>query len=92
MSDDWRLPIDRNERGHARRLIERLERNELEHDLDASFQDRAVVSRDGAEVSCHAGTCQQAEHSEQLIRPLAAEHCWPLERERKHRHPSAEDS
>ena len=57
MSDDWRLPIDLHERGHARRLIERLERNELEHDLDASFQDRAVVSRDGAEVSCHAGTC-----------------------------------
>ena len=90
MSDDWRLRIELNEHGHAIGLTKRLEASELEHDLETSFQDRLVVSRDGPEVFCYAGTRQQAEQAEGLIRSLAAEHGWHLKSELKRWHPSEE--
>jgi hypothetical protein len=91
MSDDWRLRIDLHEEGAAQKLTERLEARELEHDLEASFQDRIVVSRDGAELFCYAGTREQAERTEKVIRSLAAEHGWQLDLDLKHWHPSEEE-
>jgi hypothetical protein len=90
MSDDWRLRVDLHEGGYAHALTERLEASELEHELETSFEDRVVVSRDGAEVFCYAGTRQQAEQAETLIRSLAAEHGWNLEAVLERWHPTAE--
>lgn len=91
MSDDWRLRISFQEHGLAGNLIERLDAGELEHRLERSFEDRVIVSRDGSEVFCYAGTCEQAQSAEQLARSLAAEHGWPLETELRRWHPAAED-
>ena len=91
MSDDWRLGIDLHEEASAHKLTERLEARELEHDLEASFHDRIVVSRNGPEVFCYAGTREQAEGAEELIRSLAAEHGWHLDSDLKRWHPSEEE-
>jgi len=91
MSDDWRLRIDLHEQGHAHTLIERLEAIELKHDLGTSFDDRVVVWRDGTELFFYAGTRDQAERAEQMIRALASEHGWHVDSELRHWHPSAED-
>ena len=91
MSDDWRLRIDLHEEDAAHNLTGQLEARELEHDLEASFHDRIVVSRDGAELFCYAATREQAERTERLIRSLAAEHGWQLDFDLKHWHPSEEE-
>lgn len=90
MSDDWRLRVDLHEEASAHRLTEHLEARELEHDLEASFHDRIVVSRDGSEIFCYAGTREQAEQAEKLIRSLAEQHDLDLEAELKRWHPSEE--
>jgi hypothetical protein len=90
MSDDWRLRVDLHEGGFAHALTERLEASELEHELETSFEDRVVVSRDGGDVFAYAGTRQQAEQAEKLIRSLAAENGWHLEAVLERWHPTAE--
>jgi hypothetical protein len=90
MGDDWRLQVGLHESGYAHKLIERLEASELEHDLETSFHDRVVVSRDGEAVFCYAGSRLQAEQAEKLIRSLAAEHDWHVDTELKRWHDSAE--
>jgi hypothetical protein len=90
MSDDWRLLIDLHEESAAHKLLERLEARELEHDLEASFHDRIVVSRNGAEVFCYAGNREQAERAEKLIHSLADEHGWHLKSDLTRWHPSEE--
>lgn len=90
MSDDWRLRIIFEEEGIANHLLERFDAGELEHQLERTFEDRVVVSRDGSEVFGYAGTRQQAESAEQLARSLATEHGWQVETELRHWHPSAE--
>lgn len=90
MSDDWRLRITFEEEGTANRLIERFDAGEIEHRLERSFHDRVIVSRDGAEVFCYAGTREQVQSAEKLVQSLAAEHGWRLESELRRWHPSAE--
>jgi hypothetical protein len=90
MGDDWRLQVGLHESGHAHALIERLEASELEHDLETSFDDRVVVSRDAAEVFCYAASREQAERAETLINSLAAEHHWHVDFELLRWHESAE--
>lgn len=90
MNDDWRLRIDVHEQGLARALTGRLQATELGHDLETSFHDRVVVTVDGADVFCYAGTREQAERAQALIERLAGEHQWQLEFELKHWHPTAE--
>jgi hypothetical protein len=90
MNDDWRLQIDLHEAGHAHQLTERLEATELEHDLASTFHDRVVVSRDGAEVFCYAGSEDQSRRAEKLIQSLAAEHGWHVESKLQRWHPEAE--
>lgn len=90
MNDDWRLKIDLHDGGRARRLGELLESEELEPDLQRSLRDRVVVSVDGPEVFCYAGTRGQAESAEQVIRQLADQEGWKLELQLSHWHPTAE--
>lgn len=91
MNDDWRLRIDMHEEGLAHDLSGQLEADELEHDLERTFRDRVVVSVDGPEVFCYAGTRDQAERAGEVVRQLAAKHGWKLEVELTHWHPVAEE-
>jgi hypothetical protein len=90
MSDDWRVRIDLHEDGHARSLTDRLEATDLEHELESEFHDRVVVSRDGPEVFLYAGSREQAEAAEKLVRSLAHENGWHLETELKRWHEASE--
>jgi hypothetical protein len=90
MNDDWRLRIDLHEHTFAHQLSETLQAVELEHDLERAFSDLVVVSVDGSEVFCYAGTRAQAQAAEQLIRRLAGEHGWELDVELTHWHPVSE--
>src|SRR5207302_1176245 len=65
--------------------------SELEHDLHSAFHDRVIVSVDGPEVFCYAGTREQAQRAERLVRSLAEQHGWKLATELTHWHPSAEE-
>jgi len=47
MNDDWRLQIDFVEENFADALHDRLDAEELEHDLGRAFADRVIVSRNG---------------------------------------------
>src|SRR5436305_1200991 len=91
MGDDWRLRIDLDEETPARELADRLVKFDLPHDLAASFHDRVVVSRDGAEVFCYADTREQAEAAERAIAALATERSWPITTELRRWHPEAEE-
>jgi hypothetical protein len=91
VNDDWRLRIVLHDEEHANALTKRLEATELEHDLERSFHDRVIVSRDGSEVFCYAGTREQAERVAELVRSLAQEHDWHAEFELKRWHPTAEE-
>lgn len=76
MNDDWRLRIELEEEGLARSLSEQLEADELEHELERSFADRVIVSAEGPEVFCYAGTREQAEQTAQVVRQIADRHGW----------------
>jgi hypothetical protein len=91
MSDDWRLRIELEEEGLARRLGERLEAGEIEHDLEHAFHERVVVSINGPELFCYTGSREQAERAAELIRRDAAEHKWEIEVQLAHWHPVAEE-
>ena len=61
MNDDWRLRTDLRDPEQARELTELLRSHEVESDLEQAFHDRVVVSFDGPEVFCYAGTREQAQ-------------------------------
>ncbi|HTX31024.1 MAG TPA: hypothetical protein VMD09_06545 [Solirubrobacteraceae bacterium] len=90
MHDDWRLTNTFHEESNAHRMSERLEAKELEHDLETSFSERVIVSRDGAKVFCYAGSGPQAKKAEKLIRSLADEHDWHVESKLERWHPEEE--
>lgn len=90
MSDDWRLRIDVHEPNRARRLLDRLDASELEHELSGSFQDRVIISRENSTLYCYTGAREQAERAEELARRLAAEHEWELDFALHRWHPTAE--
>jgi hypothetical protein len=91
MNDDWRLRVRPHEKGIVHSLVERLDASELEHDLEASFHDRVIVSVDGPELFCYAGSRAQAERVERLIRSEADKNGWSIEYELTHWHPTAEE-
>jgi hypothetical protein len=91
MNGDWRLQVDFQEQEHIRRLFERLDAQDLEHDLSDAFHDRVIVSRDGDRVFLYTGTREQAESAGKLVDRLAAEHGWNVDTELKHWHPTAEE-
>jgi hypothetical protein len=90
MNDDWRLRVTLHEHSFAHQLSEALQAVELEHDLERAFHDRVVVSVDGSDLFCYAGTREQAQAAGQLIRRLAGEQGWELEIELSRWHPVAE--
>jgi hypothetical protein len=91
MSDDWRLRIELDGEEQAHELADRLSKFDLPHELETSFRDRVVVSRDGSEVFCYADTREQADAAERAIRALAADRGWELRSELRHWHPAAEE-
>lgn len=91
MNDDWRLRVDLREENHARALTERLDAQQLQHDLSEAFHDRVIVTRDGARVFLYAGTREQAEKARDAIDADARQHGWQLEVDFRHWHPSAEE-
>lgn len=90
MNDDWRLRVDLHEHSFAHQLSEALDAVQIEHQLERSFHDRVVVSVDGPEVFCYAGTRDQAEAAEQLIRQLLTDHGWEADIDLAHWHPISE--
>jgi hypothetical protein len=71
MNDDWRLQIDFVEENFADALHDRLDAEELEHDLSRAFADRVIVSRNGTTVFLYAGDREQAEKAQALVEELA---------------------
>jgi hypothetical protein len=90
MSEDWRLHVELQTEAEARELADRLARFDLPHDLESSFHDRVVVSRDGTEVFCYTDTREQAEAAERAIQALASEHQWQMTLQLRHWHRTAE--
>lgn len=72
MNDDWRLQIDFRDEGVVDALQDRLDARELEHDLSDAFQDRVIVSRDGATIFLYAGDREQAERARTVVERYAA--------------------
>ncbi|HEU5106597.1 MAG TPA: hypothetical protein VFU11_12235 [Solirubrobacterales bacterium] len=73
MNDDWRLQVDFRADGLADALHDRLDAQELEHDLSEAFHDRVIVSRDEATIFLYAGDKEQAEKARDLVVRLTAE-------------------
>ena len=90
-NDDWRLTIGFGEEQHALGLSRRLQARDLEHGLEESFGDRVIVSRDGSDLFCYAGTREQLEASEALVHSLADEHGWPVTTQKARWHAEAEE-
>jgi hypothetical protein len=80
MSEDWRLRVQFEHESEARALAKRLQAPDLEHDLETSFHDRVVVSRDGPVVFCYANSRAQAEAAKRAIENLDASVEIALER------------
>lgn len=91
MNDDWRLQVDLHEENHAQALTERLNAQQLEHDLSEAFHDRVIVTRDGARMFLYAGTREQAEKARDAVEADARQHEWALDVDFRHWHPSAEE-
>lgn len=91
MNDDWRLQIDLHGTGRARALTERLDAEQLEHNLSDVFHDRVVVSREGARVFLYAGTREQTESARSVVEAEAKQYGWTVDVDFRHWHPTAED-
>lgn len=73
MNDDWRIQVDFVEEGPLDALHDRLDAEELEHDLSRAFEDRVIVSRNGTTIFLYAGDREQAEKAKALVEQLAQE-------------------
>lgn len=91
MNDDWRLQIDFIETHFADALHDRLDAEELEHDLSRAFQDRVIVSNDGTTVFLYAGDREQAEKAQKLVERVTAEEEEEVRLSFTRWHPEAEE-
>jgi hypothetical protein len=73
MNDDWRLQVDFVDEGPLDALQDRLDAEELEHDLSDAFHDRVIVSNNGTTIFLYAGDREQAEKAQALVERLTAE-------------------
>jgi hypothetical protein len=73
MNDDWRLQIDFVAQSFADALHDRLDAEELEHDLSRAFHDRVIVSNNGTTIYLYAGDREQAEKARVLVERLTQE-------------------
>jgi hypothetical protein len=90
MNDDWRLRIELDSSAQAGELTVELKSHALDDDSGRSIHDRVVVSVDGPEVFCYAGTREQADSTQKAIEQLATSHNWTPRFELRHWHPTAE--
>jgi hypothetical protein len=90
MAEDWRLKVEFEHETGARKLTTHLQARDLEHDLETSFHDRVVVSRDGPVVFCYANSREQAQAAQRAIGTLQHEHGWNIETALERWHPLAE--
>lgn len=90
MNDDWRLRIELADREQAGQLTERLKGHTAAEERTRSIHDRIVVSQDGVEVFCYAGTREQAQATQRAIEQLVTDHAWNATYELRHWHPTAE--
>jgi hypothetical protein len=90
MSEDWRLRVQFAHDADARALAKRLRASDVEHDLETSFHDRVVVSRDGSIVFCYANSQPQAQAAQRAIENLKDECGWTMEIALERWHPIAE--
>jgi len=65
-NDDWRLQVGFREDGIVDAMQDRLDAEELEHDLSETFQDRVIVSRNEATIFLYTGDREQAERARAL--------------------------
>ena len=91
MNDDWRLQIDFVEENFADALHDRLDAEELEHDLSRAFHDRVIVSNDETTVFLYAGDREQAEKAQKLVERLTAEEGEEVKLSFTRWHPEAEE-
>jgi hypothetical protein len=91
MNDDWRLQIDFVEENFADALHDRLDAEELEHDLSHAFHDRVIVSNNGTTVFLYAGDREQAEKAQALVERLTAEDGEEVKLTFTRWHPEAEE-
>ena len=91
MNDDWRLRINLFESRHALSLAQAIEAAELEHEIESTFADRVVVSREEDEVFCYTDSREQAERVGGWVASLAEREGWRIETELRRWHPVAEE-
>jgi len=91
MNDDWRLRIDFVETHFADALHDRLDAEELEHDLSRALHDRVIVSRNGTAIFLYAGDREQAEKARALVERLAREDGEEINVSFTRWHPEAEE-
>jgi hypothetical protein len=90
MNDDWRLRIEFPDTAQATALTDRLKAHTTPDEEARSIHDRIVVSSDGPEVFCYAGSRGQAEETQQAVAQLVSKHGWDARYELTHWHPTAE--
>ena len=91
MNDDWRLQIDFRDDGPLDPLQDRLDAEDLEHDLSEAFQDRVIVSNNGTTLFLYAGDREQAERARALVERLCEEDEEEVTVDFRRWHPIAED-
>lgn len=91
MSDDWRLQIDFRDDGPVDALQDRLDAEDLEHDLSEAFRDRVIVSNNGTTIFLYAGDREQAERARALVERLCKEDEEEVTVDFRRWHPIAED-
>jgi len=91
MNDDWRLQIDFVDEGPLDALQDRLDAEELEHDLSETFRDRVIVSNNGTTIFLYAGDREQAEKAQALVERLCAEDEEEVTIDFRRWHPIAEE-
>lgn len=91
MNDDWRLQIDFRDDGPLDALQDRLDAEDLEHDLSEAFQDRVIVSNNGTTIFLYAGDREQAERAKALVERLCREDEEEVSIDFRRWHPIAEE-
>jgi hypothetical protein len=91
MNDDWRVQIDFVDEGPGDALQDRIDAEELEHDLSDAFHDRVIVSNNGTTIFLYAGDRAQAEAAQKLVERLTNEDEEEVTVDFRRWHPVAEE-
>jgi len=91
MNDDWRLQIDLDDAGVSGQISDRLRAVELEHDLEAAFDQRVIVSHEGETIYLYAGDRGQLEGAREVVQGQLDQKGWDARFELRHWHEGAED-